>query len=145
MAISWGRPSRTGMGTSRSASGSHWTRPIPSTNRVEARYMIPGAPSGAAPVEASVNHVVPGARIQLSMDEGKPGDSVTVTGDGFKAFASIEYVRVGGIEVTPAPRPATDRNGEFTVTVRVPGPDRRHSFRRGSGRWRHGQRQLQGS
>ncbi len=93
---------------------------ISSTNRVEARYMIPGAPSGAAPVEVSVNHEVPGARIKLSMDEGKPGDSLTVTGDGFRASALVEYVRIDGIEVTPAPRPATDRNGEFTATILVP-------------------------
>ena len=90
---------------------------IPSTNRVEANYMIT---SGGAPVEASVNHEIPGARVSLSMDEGKPGDSVTLTGDGFKAFASVEYVRIGGIEVTPAPRPATDRNGEFNATILVP-------------------------
>ena len=92
---------------------------IPSTNRVEANYEIPGVASGA-PVETSVNHTVPGARVSLSMDEGKPGDRVTLTGDGFKAFASVEYVRIGGIEVTPAPRPATDRNGEFTATILVP-------------------------
>ena len=93
---------------------------IPSTNRVEANYRIPDAPSGSAPVEAFVNHEIPGARVSLSMDEGKPGDRVTLTGDGFKAFASIEYIRIGGIEVTPAPRPATDRNGEFTATILVP-------------------------
>ena len=90
---------------------------IPSTNRVEANYDIPGT---STQVEAFVNHTVPGARVSLSMDEGKPGDRVTVTGDGFKAFASVEYVRIGGIEVTPAPRPATDRNGEFTATILVP-------------------------
>ena len=93
---------------------------IPSTNRVEARYRIPGAPSGAAPVKANANHEVPGARINLSMDEGKPGDSLTITGDGFKAFASVGYVEIGGIEITPAPKPATDRNGEFTATILVP-------------------------
>ena len=93
---------------------------IPSTNRVEANYDIPGAASGSAPVETFVNHIVPGARVTLSMDEGKPGDSLTLTGDGFKAFASVEYVKIGGIEVTPAPRPATNRNGEFTATILVP-------------------------
>ena len=90
---------------------------IPSTNRVEAVYTIPGT---STLVRASTNHEVPGVRIQLSMDEGKPGDSVTVTGDGFKASSLVEYVRIGGIEVTPAPRPATDRNGEFTATILVP-------------------------
>ena len=93
---------------------------IPSTNRVEANYRIPGSASGSAPVEAFVNHEVPGARVSLSMDEGKPGDRVTVTGDGFKAFATVDWIRIGGIEVTPAPTPATDRNGEFSATILVP-------------------------
>ena len=90
---------------------------IPSTNLVEAVYTIPGT---STLVRASTNHEVPGARIRLSMDEGKPGDSVTVTGDGFKASSLVEYVRIGGTEVTPAPRPVTDRNGEFTATILVP-------------------------
>ena len=93
---------------------------IPSTNRVEARYMIPGAPSGAAHVKANTNHEVPVARIKLSMDEGKPGDSLTLTGDGFKAVATVDWIQIGGIGVTPAPTPATDQNGEFTATVLVP-------------------------
>ena len=93
---------------------------ITSTNRVEARYMIPGAPSGAVQVKANTNHEVPVARIKLSMDEGKPGDSLTLTGDGFKAVATVDWIQIGGIEVTPAPTPATDQNGEFTATVLVP-------------------------
>ena len=98
---------------------------IPSTNRVEARFMIPGSAAGAPPRRTHTNHEVPGARISLSMDEGKPGDKVTLSGDGFKAFASIggsnvAGVEIGGIDVTPAPRPATDRNGEFTTTILVP-------------------------
>jgi hypothetical protein len=90
---------------------------IPSTNRVEANYTIPDT---STIIRTHKNHEVPGARLTLSMDEGKPGDTLTITGDGFKAFASVEYVRIGGIEVTPAPRPATDRNGEFTATILIP-------------------------
>ena len=90
---------------------------IPSTNRVEANYTIPDTNTE---VKTAYNHQVPGARVALSMDEGKPGDNLTITGDGFKAFASVEYVRIGGIDVTPAPKPATNRNGEFTATILVP-------------------------
>ena len=89
---------------------------IPSTNRVEANYTV----TGLTEVRTHKNHEVPGARLTLSMDEGKPGDTLTITGDGFKAFASVEYVRIGGIDVTPAPKPATNRNGEFTATILVP-------------------------
>ena len=90
---------------------------IPSTNRVEAKYTIPNT---STEVRTSTNHEVPGARLSLSMDEGKPGDTLTITGDGFKAFASVEYVKIGGIDVTPAPKPATNRNGEFTANILVP-------------------------
>jgi hypothetical protein len=90
---------------------------IPSTNRVEAVYTIPGT---STLVRTSTNHEVPGARIMLAASEGSPGDTLTVTGDGFKSFTSIDYVKIGGIEVTPAPKPATNRNGEFTANILVP-------------------------
>ena len=89
---------------------------IPSTNRVEAEYNVTGIP----PVRTSTNHEVPGARIMLAASEGSPGDTLTVTGDGFKSFTSIDYVKIGGIEVTPAPKPATNRDGEFTASILVP-------------------------
>ena len=89
---------------------------IPSTNRVEAEYNVTGLP----PVRTSTNHEVPGARITLAASEGSPGDTLTVTGDGFKSFTSIDYVKIGGIEVTPAPKPATNRDGEFTASILVP-------------------------
>ena len=89
---------------------------IPSTNRVEANYTV----TGLTEVRTHTNHEVPGARISLSMEEGKPGDTLTITGDGFKAFASVEYVKIGGIDITPAPKPATNRNGEFTANILVP-------------------------
>ena len=89
---------------------------IPSTNRVEANYTV----TDLTEVRTHTNHEVPGARISLSMEEGKPGDTLTITGDGFKAFASVEYVKIGGIDITPAPKPATNRNGEFTATILVP-------------------------
>jgi hypothetical protein len=90
---------------------------IPSTNRVEANYTIPDT---STIIRTHKNHEVPGARLTLSMDEGKPGDTLTITGDGFKAFASVEYVKIGGIDITPAPKPATNRNGEFTANILVP-------------------------
>ena len=90
---------------------------IPSTNRVEAVYTIPGT---STLVRTSTNHEVPGARIMLAASEGSPGDTLTVTGDGFKSFTSIDFVKIGGIEVTPAPKPATNRDGEFTASILVP-------------------------
>ena len=90
---------------------------IPSTNPVSAEYTIPNSQTVR---RAYTTHEVPGARITLSAEEGMPGDTITVTGDGFTSFTSVDYVKIGGIEVTPAPRPATDREGEFSGTILVP-------------------------
>ena len=85
---------------------------------MEANYTIPDT---STLIRTHKNHEVPGARLTLSRQtEGKPGDTLTITGDGFKAFASVEYVKIGGIDITPAPKPATNRNGEFTANILVP-------------------------
>ena len=78
---------------------------IPSTNRVEARYMIPGAPSGAAQVKASVNHTVSTPRVGVTASAARsfspatvaPGGRVTVT------ITAANYGLAGGVtETLPA-------------------------------------------
>ena len=78
---------------------------IPSTNRVEARYMIPGAPSGAALVKASVNHTVSTPRVGVTASAARsfspatvaPGGRVTVT------ITAANYGLAGGVtETLPA-------------------------------------------
>ena len=90
---------------------------IPSTNTVRTTYRYGSANT---PVSDTVVHRVPGARITLSASEGRSGSKLTVSGDGFKSFTSVETVTIGDIDVTPAPKPATGNQGEFSTTVLVP-------------------------
>ena len=93
---------------------------IPSTNTVKASYTIPGSTNQI--IETTI-HEVPGATITLSASEGEPGDTVTVTGEGFKAFQSISRLDIGGVDVIPSPKPATNNLGAFTATILVPDLD----------------------
>ena len=91
---------------------------IPSTNSVEVRFT-----AGTTPVITTVTHEVPEGTISLSADSGPAGSTVTVTGGGFKNFVPVTLVRVGNLEVTPAPRPSTDAQGETSFDITVPGLD----------------------
>ena len=68
-------------------------------------------------------HEVPGATISLSASEGKPGDTITVTGEGFAQHASISSMSIGTIDILPAPKPSTSSEGTFTTSVLIPGID----------------------
>ncbi|MCH8744723.1 MAG: hypothetical protein IIB31_03630 [Chloroflexi bacterium] len=46
-----------------------------------------------------------------------------MTAFGFKRFTPILILEVGNIDVTPAPKPATDNLGAVTFTFRIPGTD----------------------
>ena len=91
---------------------------IPSTNSVEVRFS-----AGGTPVITTVTHEVPEGTISLSETSGPAGSTVTVTGGGFKNFVPVTLVRVGNLEVTPAPRPSTDAQGETSFDITVPGLD----------------------
>ena len=91
---------------------------IPSTNSVEVRFS-----AGGTPVITTVTHEVPEGTISLSETSGPAGSTVTVTGGGFKNFVPVTLVRVGNLEVTPAPRPSTDAQGETSFEITVPGLD----------------------
>ena len=91
---------------------------IPSTNSVEVRFN-----AGSTPVITTVTHEVPEGTISLSETSGPAGSTVTVSGGGFKNFVPVTLVRVGNLEVTPAPRPSTDAQGETSFEITVPGLD----------------------
>ena len=91
---------------------------IPSTNSVEVRFN-----AGSTPVITTVTHEVPEGTITLSDTSGPAGSTVTVSGGGFKNFVPVTLVRVGNLEVTPAPRPSTDAQGETSFEITVPGLD----------------------
>jgi len=58
--------------------------------------------------------------IELSPDTALPGDTVTVTGQGFAANANLTSLYVGAENVTPSETVSIDENGTFTCTFEVP-------------------------
>ena len=71
----------------------------------------------------TVAHDVPEGIINLSETSGGPGSTVTISGEGFKSFVPISEVKVGTLDVTPAPKPATDGNGMMSFDITIPGLD----------------------
>ena len=94
---------------------------IPSSNTVTVRFTYTQNNANFNVIE-HYTHEVPGAAISLSASEGKPGDTITVTGEGFAQHASISSMSIGTIDILPSPKPSTGREGTFTTS----GPDSRH-------------------
>ena len=95
------------------------TASIPSSNSVLVSFLDDDLVS----VPVSVAHEVPEGIVQTSVTSGGPGSSVTVTGEGFKAFVPISRVLIGSLEVTPSPKPKTDGNGMMSFDITIPGLD----------------------
>ena len=95
------------------------TASIPSTNTVKVSF----EDEDDVAVVTTVAHEVPEGIINLSETSGGPGSTVTVSGEGFKSFVPISLVKVGTLDVTPAPKPSTDGNGMMSFDVIVPGLD----------------------
>ena len=95
------------------------TAAIPSNNTVKVTFEDE---SGIA-VVTTVAHEVPEGVITLSTTSGGPGSTVTINGEGFKAFVPVSLVKVGTLDVTPAPKPSTDGNGMMSFSVIIPGLD----------------------
>ena len=89
---------------------------IPSTNAVRAVFDIPGS---NVSVTTSAVHQVPRAGITLDKDSGPAGTVVTVTGEGFKRYTSVEDIMFGTLAVGDAGY--TDGMGAFQGEFLVPG------------------------
>lgn len=96
------------------------TAAIPSTNQVEVSFDLEGEGSSVTDVK---QHMVPEGIIGLSGGSGGPGSSITLSGEGFKTFAPVASVKIGAIDITPAPRPHTDANGMMSFDILIPGLD----------------------
>ena len=96
------------------------TASIPSTNQVEVRF---SHEVGATGVLETKQHFVPEGIIELSETSGGPGTIVSLHGEGFKSFVPVESVKIGTIEITPAPKPNTDVNGMMDFDMLIPGLD----------------------
>ena len=95
------------------------TAAIPSSNSVKVSFRD----SDQVVVVTTVAHDVPEGIITLSSTSGGPGSTITVNGEGFKSFVPISQVKVGTLDVTPAPKPSTDGNGMMSFDVIIPGLD----------------------
>ena len=95
------------------------TAAIPSTNTVRVSFQD----SDGVDVVTTVAHAVPEGIINLSETSGGPGSTVTINGEGFKSFVPISLVRLGTLDVTPAPKPSTDGNGMMSFDILIPGLD----------------------
>ena len=95
------------------------TATIPSTNVIKVSFNT----ANGTPVVTTLTHDVPEGAISLSETSGSAGTSVTISGEGFKAFVPVSSVKVGAIEVTPSPRPSTDAQGMMNFDITIPGLD----------------------
>ena len=95
------------------------TASIPSSNTVKVTF----EDDGGVAVVTTVPHEVPEGVITLSATSGGPGSTVMISGEGFKAFVPVSQVKIGALDVTPAPKPSTDGNGMMSFSVVIPGLD----------------------
>ncbi len=95
------------------------TAAIPSSNSIKVSFRD----TDQVVVVTTVAHEVPEGIISLSNTSGGPGSTVTINGEGFKSFVPISLVKVGTLDVTPAPKPSTDGNGMMEFDVLIPGLD----------------------
>jgi len=101
---------------------------IPSTNTVKATFDLFDANSAAGATSATdgittVTHRVPRAVISVDTLSGPPGTAVNIEAIGFKRFTPVTTLKVGTIDVTPSPKPATNANGGASFEFLIPGTD----------------------
>ena len=115
-------------------SSGNWTKvitvpintPVGTSNTVKATNGVNNA--NEAEKEATATHKVPGGKVTFSPAQGQPGDSVTVSGDGFKAYSPVVKMTIGGLSVLTGAI-NTDANGDFTSSILIPAlPAGTHSF-----------------
>jgi len=90
---------------------------IPSTNTVTAAI---GAPTTGLNRTATATHYVPGATITITPDSAASGDYVTIAGLDFPGYVSLSILDIGGVSALPTPAPATESDGSFTASIRIP-------------------------
>jgi hypothetical protein len=90
---------------------------IPSTNAVRATFEV----DDEITVTTSGVHEVPRAGITLDKESGPAGTIVTVTGQGFKRYTTVEKIHFGTLDVRSGFGLSTDGVGGFEATILVPG------------------------
>ena len=94
---------------------------IPSTNTLTARISAGGTLTG---VVETVTHEIPEGLITITPARGASGTLVTVTGEGFRTFETVERVEFSGLSTMGGRSVNTDNNGDFEIQgLLVPGLD----------------------
>ena len=94
---------------------------VPSYARIGAEHNVEAISVGVFKgVTAKAVHETPGAMVSLSTDRIASGQTITISGMNFPAFATVAVMEIGGVDVRPVPAPATSIDGDFESTVLVP-------------------------
>ena len=89
---------------------------VPSKTDVTAKGGIPDA---EAPKTAMAPHEVPGGNLTVSPASGRPGDTITITADGFQAYAPVVKLTIGNLAI-PHAGVNTDGDGDFQMDLTLP-------------------------
>ena len=71
-------------------------------------------------ISGTTSFTIPGPEVSLSSGTARPGESLTITGTGFSAFANVDAINFGAAPALPVPNPRTDAVGDFSASVIVP-------------------------
>ena len=94
---------------------------VPSYANIGASHEIAATSVGRFKgVTAEATHKTPGAMVSLSTASAASGQSITISGMNFPAFATVAVMEIGEVDVRPVPAPATSIDGDFSSTVLVP-------------------------
>ncbi len=95
---------------------------VPSYAKIGTKHDVEAVSVGVyAAVKDTVVHETPGAEVTLSTQQIASGETLTLSGMNFPAFATVAVMEIGGVDVRPVPAPATSIDGDFESTVLVPG------------------------
>jgi hypothetical protein len=93
---------------------------IPSTNSVTAEFKYTPTSGSETTSTTATIHEVPRATVTIDPTSGPTGTVVSIVGEGFKTFSTVSELKIGDIDVRPAPIPSTDSLGGFSTTLLVP-------------------------
>ena len=71
-------------------------------------------------ISGTTSFTIPEPSVSLSVESARPGNSVTISGTGFSAFANVDAINFGTAPALPVPNPRTDIVGSFSAAVIVP-------------------------
>ena len=92
---------------------------IPSDNTVKVLFRE----DDGSEVLDTFTHRVPQGTVSFSTTRGAEGSTLTITAKGFARFTSVDTIEFDDREITPAPKPSTDTNGNGSFDIRIPGAD----------------------